>query len=438
MRGSAVVVLACLVGCGPLVILDEDSESDTGGSEGDATSAGEGSTTGGVPQPTSVGTVGSDDGAPDPTIGVDFPAPGECWQVQPLFEAPDHVGVIPSDQNGDGSEELWLAWNEQGAGPGQTIVYAIDDTGTQLVEYAFDGFLVGIGDINDDTLQDLILLLFEDGPPRFAWAPSIGRPNFDDPDDLDLELGNFVSGFFDATLDGFADGFRIDDAGVLELLQGDGLGSFAVTSQLALEPAPEFGAASPLENNGAGLAVLSAVAGFEGGETCVPTRYHLLRTSGGGLLELGVADAPSLGALHAARVEDDGTTVLYADTCVPEASADTHDVRVFVSAAGSQVFIESGAAEGKRWITVGDFDGDLRPDLAFADVDGDSMLTASGIDPVTYAEPVPTDVPAGDVRRNNVRALDMDGDGRDDVVRGTAISDDGTQLLYERIFLGPC
>lgn len=113
MRRSVLLVLACLVGCGPIVSVDGDSEGDTGGSDGGATTGG-GSTSSGVPQPTSVGTVGSDDGVPDPTIGLDVATPGECWQVQHLIEAPDYVRVRSSDQNGDGREEVWLEWNARG------------------------------------------------------------------------------------------------------------------------------------------------------------------------------------------------------------------------------------------------------------------------------------------------------------------------------------
>ena len=436
MQRSIVLAFASLVGCGPLVILDEDSDGDTGGSSGGASTEHDDSTTGGVPQPTSVGTVGSDDGTPDPTIGVDVVGPAECWQVAPLFEAPDHVSVMARDQDGDGRDELWLAWNEQGPGPGSTTVYAIDASGVPLFEYVFEGFLVAIGDIQGDGLEDLVMLEFENGPPRFVWMPAVGSAAFDVPADLGLELQSYVSGFFDATFDGIADGFRIDDAGVLELLAGDGAGSFSVAGQLALEPAPDFGFASPVENDD-GLAVLSVADGFQGEETCLPTRYHLLLTGGGELSELAQANALDLGALHAARVDDTGSVALYMDTCVPESSSDTHDVRLNLW-EGAGFFTEGYLAEAKRWITVGDFDGDLRTDLAFAEVDGETVNIASGIDVWSFAEPAAIDVPTGDVRRNNARALDMDGDGRDDIVRGTAISEDGTQLLYERVFLGPC
>ncbi len=437
MRRSVLLVLACLVGCGPIVSVDGDSEGDTGGSDGGATTGG-GSTSSGVPQPTSVGTVGSDDGVPDPTIGLDVATPGECWQVQHLIEAPDYVRVRSSDQNGDGREEVWLEWNARGYGRGPTTVYALDDLGTQLVEYTVEAAIRDIADADGDTRQDLILRMYDDGPWRFEWARATGRPAFDDLDPLDLEYASTyeIVGFFDATLDGYVDGFRYDGS-VLALLEGDGQGSFTAVSELAIEPRPLFAGVVPLEHNGAGLAVLQA-GGIITPNGCSVQSYHVLRTSGG-LLDLAfVSGSPQFGKLHAARVENDGTTVLHVDTCPSENSGDTHDARVLVLPPGSSEFTESVVAEGKRWVAVGDFDGDTRLDIAFADVDGDTVSIAYGVDAGTFEDPVSIEVPAGDVRKSNVRTLDMDGDGRDEILRGVAISDDGRQLLYERVFFGPC
>ena len=441
MRHATAVAFALLLGCGPLIPVEGETDGDDADGSADDTSTGRdpGTSTSTTAPGSTIGSEVSDDGNPDPTIGIDIGPGGECWQVQPLFEAPDHVQVISTDQDNDGREEVWLLYDaDGGGGPGQTTVYAIDSTGAQLVEQLVEGFVLAIGDIEGDGLKDLVTLGFGMGNPVFGWWPATGSASFSpEPLTFDLEFeGSFVNGFFDATNDGPADAFRMTDGDVLELLVGDGNGSLSIASSLALVPTEGFTVAAPIEGM-AGLAIIYPVPGFGDDEDCVSTKYQLMQTEGGEMFPTALSNDPTLGALQATRTDGTGSTVLYVDSCNP--AVDTHDLRVLLIELGTGLFTELPGVLGKSWATVGDFDGDDFPDLVFADVDGTAMSFAPGVEANAFAEPVLTEVPLADTRNNNVRALDMDGDGRDELLRAVVIADgENAQLSYERIFLGPC
>jgi hypothetical protein len=441
MRLATAVAFALLLGCGPLIPVEVETDGDDADGSGkqDSTGGDPGSSTSTTTPGSTVGSDDSDSGNPNPTTPFDFGSGGECWQVQPLFEAPDHVSVIPTDQDNDGREEVWLLYDaDGGGGPGETTIYAIDSTGAQLVEQIVDGFVLDIGDIEGDGLQDIVTLGFGMGNPVFGWWRANGPASFEAmPLTFDLEFeGSFVTGFFDATNDGRADAFRMAEGDILELLLGDGNGSFLIGASLPILPTEGFTVTAPVED-ASGLTVLWSVPGFGDDGECLATYYMLLQTDGGEMFPIALSNDSTLGALQAAKTDETGSTVLYIDSCVP--GVDTHDLRILLMQFGSGVFTELPGALGKSWATVGDFDGDSYPDLVFADVGGRAMSFSPGIGGNAFAEPVLTEVPLADTRNNNVRALDMDGDGRDELLRAVVIADgESAQLSYERIFLGPC
>ena len=439
------------LGCGPQVMLDDAGDADGGTTEG---TDGGGVTSSSPPNPTldpptpDTG-AGPADGADADEVTGDPPPPNtECWQVQELFEAPATAGIIISDQDGNGADELWLSFTEEnaGPGPGQTTLFRVDDDGTPGVEQPLPGFLLALGDIEGDGLSDLVLVDFSMGfPPVFGWAMSPEPGVFTFPaTPMELELQQGLSGFFDATADGPADVFAYDDqTGTLELRVGSGDGVFAVATGIVVGNY-DNGFATRIA--GASEHVLFASAqGFGGGgpggpaQGCIGTAYHLLQTTGGELVDLamgGAAGPTGLGPLLAARSYGD-TIVAFTGYC--DGDTDFAQLRRLWWTPDQMTLQSDTVLQQMQWASTGDFDGDGLLDIIFAEPGADQMLWSRGIDPITFDAPAVIDLELPEIRDNNVRPIDRDGDGRDELLRGSVLVDaEPPQLFYDRVWYGPC
>ncbi len=426
---------------------DPDSGTTEGTDDGGPTSSSPPNPT--LDPPTPDTGAGPADGADADEVTGDPPIPPvDCWQVQELFEAPQTAGILISDQDGNGADELWLSFTEDsaGPGPGQTTLFRVDDDGTPGVEQPLPGFLLSLGDIEGDGLQDLVLVDFSMGfPPVFGWAVSTDPGMFSFPaTPMDLELQQGLSGFFDATADGPADVFAYDDqTGVVELRVGTGDGVFAVATGIVVGTY-DNGFATRI--SGAPDHVLFASAqGFGGGPGrpspgCIGTAYHLLQTTGGELVDLAMGGAvgpTGLGPLLGARRYDDETVVAFTGQC-DGTNAFTQLRRLWWTP--DQMTLQSDTVlQQMQWASPGDFDGDGLLDIVFAEPESEQMLWSRGIDPLTFDAPsvIPLELP--EIRDNNVRPIDRDGDGRDELLRGWVLVDaEPAQLYYDRLWYGPC
>jgi hypothetical protein len=433
------------LGCGPLVTLATEDES-TGDDASHDTASGSGARsevddgrddTGGDPG-------GGSSGGGDVTGGEATGDPGECWIVQDLFKAPDDVDVFAADQDGDGAQEIWVAPSSDfGPGPGFTSLVRVDDTGMPGPEVQLDGFLVAMPDIDGDGVLDLWLVQFGmRTPPTFAWARGHADGTFELPAiPSDLELGGNVSGFFDADGDDVADAFALTDAGSLELLLGDGLGSFSLASELPLG-IEGFGFVGPIDH-AVGMGLLQTQTDFGGpgggGDSCFVREYRLVR-SDAGMLGLMSTSAPGsgLGPLVRTFAYADGLVATYTRAC-GESGEYLPELRHLVATRSDEVMLEAASITDIAWAAPADLDGNGVLDIALAQPGADSIAWAPGLDQITLGEIEPLPISNPEVRANNVRAVDLDGDGREEILRGWVLDDgEPAGLSYDRIRLGPC
>jgi len=434
------------IGCGPQVALS-DGTTDEGDSSGTAAAA-----TGdeGVEPTTSPPAPGTESGPADESSGNesdnDGPVPTEeCWQVEELFEAPETAGTVISDQDGDGTDELWLSFTDNGGpGPGDTTLFRIDLDGTPGLELPIPGFLISFGDIDGDALQDLVLIDFSGGfPPVFSYAHATGPGAFDFPAiPMELELQEGLSGFFDAEGDGLADVFALQDDGSVDLRLGNGMGAFTVASNTFVG---EFESIFVTSVPGApDYALLGSTRGFGGGgppaRGCEGSEYQVLQATGGPLQNVAAsmpAGPTGLGPLLSTRGYDDGTLVAFTGYCDGDNSFS--QLRLLSWDSSQMMISDTTLLRDMQWATSGDFDGDGLLDIIFALPGEEQMAWSAGIDPVTFAPPLPIAIDVPDIRNNNVRALDQDGDGRDELLRGHVVAEGNpAQLAYDRVSFGPC
>ncbi|MCH9682496.1 MAG: VCBS repeat-containing protein [Deltaproteobacteria bacterium] len=422
------------LGCAPRVIqVDDDSG---GGSSGEPTTTG-----GGMPPspPQTTLTAGDGTASDGPADSGDLPPEPLCWQSVPMFEAPSNVRPLVLDQDSDGREELWLIFDSDGGAgpePGETTVFAIEQSGTTTAEIVFDGFVLRLGDITGDGLADIVTFTFAGGP-QFGFLPATGPASFSPrmvP--LEVELSPFVTGFFDLTEDGFADLLIGESNTELALYVGDGQGGMGLSGSVEL-PELDFANVSPVADAPT-LAVLTTVVGNPGAD-CVRTRNRLLEVERG-LPSLRYDALPAevpYGPLIDARAFDEETGAIYLESCNLRSVA--HELRVLRWSPRAPVLEEISRINGGRMAAVGDFDGDGLTDLLSSPFPDRQLAFAPGLDRWTFAEPTPIEVGSGEVFRGSVRAVDFDGDGRDELVRGIVQEPgDPAELLFERVFLGPC
>ncbi len=438
MSARYLAALLVFAGCGPTILPVDETDTAASSSGPNGTQDGATDITGRPPPPA------TDDGgttdAQDAGSSDDGPPPLDCWQVQPMFEAPSNAGMLIRDQNLDGRQEIWLLFDADGGpGPGETTIFAIDDSGTPLAELVVNGFLQGLGDIEGDGLLDLVTISFVPGQgPFFAAARATGLAQFElPPAMLDLELSQNRTGFFDINGDGPADVVSLRMEGALEFSVGNGIGGFELVNEVLLDSDPQFVQLQPIDNSSV-QGILLGYTSFDGELNCNPISYTLLDGSMGQLDALASSPAgDQFGFLRRAEIIDDGSTVIYTDTC--DNQTESHGLRPLRWNESEGQFQELPGVSAMQWATVGDFNGDGFTDRIYAEPGAPTISLALGAAGLQLEAAQSIGIAVEDTRDNRVQAADLDGDGRDELVRGVVVGEgEPAQLLYERVFFGPC
>lgn len=430
------LVLATLgCGCGPLLALPEgeagtDGTSSTSGFDsGDDGGDDDGPFSSGPMVTSSPGTSGF--GSSGGTSGGEVPM---CWVSQPLFEVPMDAELFLGDQDGDGDNELWLSYYAGGGPDPVSELFRVADNGQPEPAGAFPGFFSGLHDIDGDGLLDGLGFAFGDGgPPIHAFMP--GTPTWISgpltPTTLGFEDG--FDGFFDVTGDGRADFLRsMDDTKVLELMVGDGNGGF-VLDEAVTTPIPFAGDASAIPTDPPGAFVLSRSTAFSDPTSCIENSLTPMMLVPGGFVGTNTSAGSDT---HPASVPllalgSTAEMIVYARGCDPMSERVTLQVHHFVEGSVSVSESEPGT-----FAALGDFDGDGENDIARGDLDAPGVWFERGQDPLSFQPGVHDEVPFGEPFPNRVYTLELDGDGRDEIILGSRFSE--TSILLERLDLEPC
>jgi hypothetical protein len=305
-----------------------------------------------------------------------------------------------------------------------------------------------MADVAGDGMLDLLLVDFSNGfPPVFAYAPGVAPGEFAlPPVPLGIELDQGVSGFFDADNDGPLDAFLQYDDGTFEMHKGDGLGGFAVSSSLSLPVAGGRTFTVDVEGPGAWF-VRQTQLGMGGGPGpmpvgCRPLSQELFDATGGVISALAASPPDEgrtvLSGLVRARAYDGGTVTTYAIGCDPAMEMPAQ-LRQLVYTPGKADLSSVSLMSGLQWATVADVDGDGLLDLVHVTPEHETIAWTPGISELAFGTSMPTGIEALDVRGNRAYPVDLDGDGREEVLRGWVLVDaEPDQLFWDRVYLGPC
>lgn len=435
-----------LAGCAPRVILSNEDGSGTSDETDTAASSDGGDSSSPVttqPPTTTIGPM-STSGPVTDTFGSSgffgstgfFGSSGSggfdqlCWSVQPLFEAPEESRLFVRDQNGDGLSELWLAFFEGGGPGGGSELFAFDSLGVANPAGFFPGFITGLANLNGDDVLDAVGFSFGGGgPPSLGYIE--GAPNFIDGPVVPTPFG-FEDGF-EAFVDVNGDG--IDDfvrnlGNVLELQVGDGVGGFQPLSGI---PSTLVGdvTARPVRGNEQLFAV-SQSSFFDELNTCAFHPFELLTFDGAGFISTipsgeSVSFAPNelLGAEHYGSF-----TNAYVRAC------SANEVTVQVQRFEGNTVNEVDNYDPSSFAAFGDFDGNGQDDIGLGGLTLDTIRIYNGSAAGTFTEGLFTEVLFGEPVPNRVYIVDMDGDGRDEIILGTR--DGGSEIVYQRLDLDPC
>lgn len=436
-----------VAGCASRVILSDDdveatSDTDTdtatetaassdGGSDGPSPGTGEPpmptvgpmSTTG----PTTLGSSGFDSsGFVGSSSGGSQPL---CWSVQPLFEAPEESRLHVRDQDGDGLEELWLGFFDGGGPGGQTDLFWFDATSEPLFAGSFPGFFTGWHDINGDDVLEAMGFSFGGGPPRLGYIEgspfSVQGPVLQTP--FDFEDG--FEAFADLDSDGLGD-FLSGGDGMISLLAGDGAGGFQPTSSVASGLAGGL-VVRPVRGN-VELFAVSETSFFDDLFGCSEHALELLTVNGKQLaFTTSSGSFSSFFPTEVIGAEQFGPfTNIYTRACFK----DQVTLQVHRFDGGAAVEVEDYASSS--FVALGDFDGNGLRDVALGGLGLDSILTYNGTVAGVFTFGGPLDVVFGEPVPSRVFVVDIDADGREEIILGTR--DGGPELVYQRLDLDPC
>jgi len=435
-----------IAGCAPRMILpdegaggtseDTDTVGSSDGGESDSSpvttqpptaTIGPMSTSG--PATATFGTEGSFDSSGFFGSSGDAPA-ALCWSAAPMFVVPEESRLFVRDQDGDGLEELWLSFFE-GDGPGASSdLFWFDTGGEPNVGGFFPGFMTGLHNLNGDDALDAVGFAFGGGgPPSVGYIQ--GSPQFIDGPVTSTTYGfeDGSEGFIDVTNDGLDDFLRnLGDQ--IEFLEGNGAGEFfpiaTVPTGLVGELAPQ-----PVRGNKE-LFAISQSSFFDELSTCSFHPFELHSYNGdtfGNALpsgeSMGFTPTELIGAEHYGAF-----TNVYARACAGDEV--TVQVQRF---EGSQV-TQVEDFDPSSFATLGDFDGNGFDDIGLGSPTRDTIRIYNGSAAGTFTEGVFDEVLFGQPVPNRVFVVDMDADGRDEIILGTR--DGGSEIAYQRLDLQPC
>lgn len=438
-----------VAGCAPRVILSdegasgtsEDSDTDTAASSDG--SSGDSSPVTTLPPMTTIGPM-STSGPSTDTFGSeggfessgffgssgDLP-PALCWSSTALFEAPEESRLFVIDQDGDGLAELWLSFFKGGGPGGGAELFWFDPSGLPNSAGFFSGFLTGLYDMNGDGVGDGVGFSFGGGgPPSLGYivaSPfSIEGPFTPTPFGFD----DGFEGFTEITGDGLTDFFR-NTEGIVELFAGDGIGGF---NPIAALPTSLTGDVAPrLVKQDSELVAVAQSGYFDELDSCSPHGFELMRNNKTGLEPLGIGgEANGFVPNQLIGAESFGAfTNVYARACSGKGGV-TVQVHRFEGNALSTV----DNYDASSFAAFGDFDGNGLDDIALGSPSLDTVSIYNGSAVGTFTQGLVDEVPFGEPVPSRVFIVDMDADGRDEIIVGTR--DGGSEIAYQRLDLEPC
>ena len=150
---------------------------------------------------------------------------------------------------------------------------------------------------------------------------------------------------------------------------------------------------------------------------CVPHRVQAVDIAFGDLLLHDAAAVPPEYPLSAPMYAlfDDGRTTTFNRACVED---DTQVVVVGTTFENRQ-HVDTNVYGPGLFVSVGDYDGDGHQDIAVATDDAAFVRVHHGTGDGSTSEPIDFPVDLPDVLPSQVVSVDLDGDGRDEIVVGS-------------------
>ncbi len=438
-RPVSIGILTMSAACGPVVATPDGggSGTDSAGDDEDTT----GGVTGGA-GPGSSGAMSTEAMSTSPIID-DVPFPGDgsgsgstgadgdlCATIEPLFAVPEETRLFVVDQEGDGIEELWLSFYDGNDPRSVSELFRVSPDGFPNPAGVFPGFLSGLHDIDGDGVRDGVGLTFAGGPPDISFVP--GAPELIEGMPLPTSLGvvDGFEAFGDATGDGTADFIRYQD-GLLQLLLGDGNGNFEFVedSETDLQTGVSW---MPIE--GSALSVVAESVYFEPLETCEQRRFSLVQTGAGPFVNLATS-VPGLEFAFSAPIlalDLDNGPMVFGRACDGVSGHVTIQYHRFPPEGEPEV----DEFEPSTLATMGDLDGDGSADVVLGRITNDGVVVHFGSGTGSFSSGQGYDVEFGETVPARVYTVDLDLDGRDEIILGTR--EGGSEIVYDRIDLDPC
>lgn len=439
MRWIAWVGLVTVAsGCGPLLEVPQESMGD---SESTSGMPPHGTTSGGGGEVGVTGAPVTSTPVTTHATGIDL---GGAWEsssgsssgetAEPLCAAfytmevfPAAVRMLVRDQDGDGTEELWMV----APGPDLQISWLFGvDIGGAHERGEFPGIFLDMHDIDGDGFLDGTGFDGLVGGPS-PWTFSPGEPGFfgGPAEVMDLTFQEGASGFGQVSSDSYADFFHNED-GVVQLLIGDGAGGF---TDGGIAPSPLSGPVSVHEVAGdATVRVLAEAAFADIDHECIRHDFAPYRIDAAGFYPMSapILFGEMVPSVHVASETHDGFTTFFNRSC-SESSGLTSIVAHQYQ--GDKPFNARTFPPGML-SAAGDYDGDGDIDVATIPESGNILLSrGAGGD---FESALEIEVEVLPPISSRVHSVDIDGDGADEIVYGVDLGPD--ELLYTWVDFYDC
>ncbi len=361
-------------------------------------------------------TVGLD------STGVDTDGPAAptlCWTVDELGAVPgEPTGMATFDSDGDGSGELWVWTVTVNLSSTELVRFGPDGDDVQSLPGAF----ITLADFDGDGSADALM---EDTPGvrSIYLGDGVG---FDTMPIVVEAPGGALVGVLDLDGDGSADFLQALSENSLGSSLWTGAGIFAADAMLGV-PAQASMTAYPAADTSGAFALVSQPSPGDKGCNVNRVDTHayvgaMLTTSATGPMDMW--DAP----VSVVDVSGEGSPDVFVAAC--DTNPSVTNLRLLTD-AGDGSIVESTVIDGAQWAVPADVDGDGVVDLVYGD-ETDMLVRLDFSDPDSTES---TGVEAGTVQNNAVRVADLDGEGRQEILRASNI--DG-ETRFDRIAVVDC
>ena len=417
-------VLALGSGCGPLLEVPDGGMSGTDSESGDPPVDVSTSNGGATSSDPTVGPISTTE--PDPPRPPDFGGPppwgssggssGETGQLCvdhfEMFVISATTRLLVRDQDGDGTEELWMAVASlDGEG---TQLFTVDSGGESFAG-EFPGQFVDLHDVDGDGILDATGFDTIAGGPS-PWRFSRGESGFISglTETMEITFQQGSTGLGQADGDGAADFFQNRD-GVLSLFVGDGSGGFGEST---IAPSQLGGPVSTrsIEGDATGI-VLTERHLHDPIDACIPHAFQPYRVVDGGIYPLDVPSWPEFLPPSAPlrTSTHDGWSFIFNRGCSANVS---QPVGVLAHLYVGDVHHDVLASPPGVLATAGDYDGDGYVDMALAPDEGLLQLNR-GNTMMWFDDTENLDVELLPPLPSATFSVDLDSDGRDEIFYGS-------------------